>query len=58
MDSKILNTFQGKYGNLFHFNRVGGARDINIEARLTPEDWQKGSPSGFAPASREDIMMT
>lgn len=48
---------QGKYGNLFHISRAGGSRDLNIEARLTPEDWMKNSTSGYTSASREDIMM-
>ncbi|KAH9644190.1 hypothetical protein HF086_008679, partial [Spodoptera exigua] len=57
-DSIPTIIIKGKYGNLFHISRAGGSRDLNIEARLTPEDWMKNSSSGYTPASREDIMMT
>ncbi|KAJ8737311.1 hypothetical protein PYW07_000582 [Mythimna separata] len=56
-DSIPTIIIKGKYGNLFHISRAGGSRDLNIEARLTPEDWMKNSTSGYTPASREDIMM-
>ncbi|XP_022832802.1 basement membrane-specific heparan sulfate proteoglycan core protein-like isoform X3 [Spodoptera litura] len=57
-DSIPTIIIKGKYGNLFHISRAGGSRDLNIEARLTPEDWLKNSSSGYTPATREDIMMT
>ncbi|XP_047041100.1 basement membrane-specific heparan sulfate proteoglycan core protein-like isoform X2 [Helicoverpa zea] len=56
-DSIPTIIIKGKYGNLFHVSRAGGSRDLNIEARLTPENWMKNSSSGFTSASREDIMM-
>ncbi|KAJ8737484.1 hypothetical protein PYW08_000079 [Mythimna loreyi] len=56
-DSVPTIIIKGKYGNLFHISRAGGSRDLNVEARLTPEDWLKNSTSGYTPASREDIMM-
>ncbi|KAL0852381.1 hypothetical protein ABMA28_000578 [Loxostege sticticalis] len=45
---------KGKYQNLVHINR--GSQNT-IEARLTPENWEKSSPRGLVPATREDIMM-
>ncbi|CAG9782356.1 unnamed protein product [Diatraea saccharalis] len=45
---------KGKYQNLVHFNR---GSQSEIEARLTPENWQKPSSRGLMPATREDIMM-
>ncbi|XP_052746482.1 basement membrane-specific heparan sulfate proteoglycan core protein isoform X2 [Bicyclus anynana] len=46
----------GKYQNLVHYSRARG-REIYMEARLTPNNWQKPTSSGLIPASREDIMM-
>ncbi|XP_049885171.1 basement membrane-specific heparan sulfate proteoglycan core protein-like isoform X3 [Pectinophora gossypiella] len=48
---------KGKYQNLVHHHRGDKSRETYIEARLTPENWQKTSPNGLTPATREDIMM-
>ncbi|XP_041987673.1 basement membrane-specific heparan sulfate proteoglycan core protein-like isoform X2 [Aricia agestis] len=48
----------GKYQSLSFVNRARDrSRDIAVEARLTVGNWQKPSPRGTVPASREDIMM-
>ncbi|RVE42173.1 hypothetical protein evm_013174 [Chilo suppressalis] len=45
---------KGKYQTLVHYSRGSQSQ---IEARLTPENWQKPSSRGPMPATREDIMM-
>lgn len=48
---------KGKYGVLFYtFTGVVNGK-IDLETRLTPENWEKSGPRGSEPASREDIMM-
>ncbi|XP_028173989.1 basement membrane-specific heparan sulfate proteoglycan core protein isoform X3 [Ostrinia furnacalis] len=45
---------KGKYQNLVHISRDNQNK---IEARLTPDNWEKSSSRGLVPATREDIMM-
>ncbi|CAK1554719.1 unnamed protein product [Leptosia nina] len=47
----------GKYQTLLHQHRGDRDRNIEIEARLTPDNWMKPSPRGQIPVTREDIMM-
>nr|XP_032526331.1 basement membrane-specific heparan sulfate proteoglycan core protein [Danaus plexippus plexippus] len=47
----------GKYQTLVHQSRNDRSREPNINARLTPGDWQKPSSIGLVAATREDIMM-
>lgn len=49
--------FQGKYETLIHKHRGDKSRETYVEARLTPENWEKADSSGLSPATREDIMM-
>nr|XP_037874357.1 basement membrane-specific heparan sulfate proteoglycan core protein isoform X3 [Bombyx mori] len=50
---------KGKYFTLFHYYRGETTKTINIEARLTPENWLILDENGVqAPAQRSTIMMT
>ncbi|CAH0716594.1 unnamed protein product, partial [Brenthis ino] len=48
---------KGTYQTLVYKSREDRYREPYVDARLTPGDWQKPTPRGLMPASREDIMM-